>query len=244
MKPSVPLSALLVVLFCGSPSGAMQRHVPFADVVRSASLVFVGTVADRQYRPVAEGRSVFTDVTFTEVEVVAADPAYPLPESDTLTLGFAGGELDGKTYAFSGVPRLEPGKRYVLCIHGGDAVYAAPTVGGVQGVFPVLRDEESGAPVPTTYGGRGIVGVDGRGELETTPPVARVRSAIATYRTADTSLRFVETMPVAAPGSPSPNAKVAVSRSRLEQQAPARVLTLEELAARIRDARAEKGGAR
>ena len=127
----------------------------FAALCAEADLVFVGTVTavTSAWRDTAQ-RSIETRVTFAELTWLRGDPR------PTITLQFAGGEIDGLREEIAGVPRFAVGERRIIFAHAGD--FLSPVVGFHQGVFGVV--DHGDGPVVLDAGGRPVTAV-GRAAL-------------------------------------------------------------------------------
>lgn len=212
---------LLFVPCCG----AMQRHMPYAEIAGSADLIVVGTVDVARCRLGDNGKMIFTDVTFTDLNVAHAVQAVT---QERLTLSFAGGELNGEIIRVSDVPVFEVGKRYLLYLKNKKGPVASPVVGVYQGVFRILQDKETGKLYPLTYGGRGILGVDEDGELETTDAIETITAGVPIYKTEDPTTGKTTVIPQPAPGKAMSGAVARVS-SVIQPNQPTRgLLTLEQ----------------
>ncbi|MDX2167010.1 MAG: hypothetical protein SF182_08105 [Deltaproteobacteria bacterium] len=148
--PRAVLLALLAVLGAAPAGATVVIEKDFAALCREADLIFVGTVTDVTSEwSDAQHRAIRTRVTFGDLTWVRGGSAA------TVTLRFAGGELDGLREEIAGVPRFAVGERRVLFAR--DGAYLSPLVGFSQGQFqvvdgadgPVVLDAD-GRPVPAT----------------------------------------------------------------------------------------------
>ena len=147
-----------------------------------------------------------------------------------VTLSFAGGEWEGKGVAVSGVPRFKIGERFLLCVAYDDPFVADPLTGGPQGLFRIEFDEDTGREYVLTYGRRGIMGVDVRGELRLSSPIESIESGRATYAFDPLEELRYPVAPTPAPDNPSPGATASVSGVMATKQVPlSRLLDLEDL---------------
>jgi len=151
MKQSRPWMLLAVAVLLAAPLPATVV-VPkdFAALCREADMVFVGTVSDVRSRWVDQANSdIETLVTFSDL-----DPLFGV-EQTTVTLRFAGGEVDGRREEIAGIPRFQVGERAILFARRGR--WLNPIVGFQQGCFRVA-DGDAG-PVVLSADGRPLVDI-------------------------------------------------------------------------------------
>lgn len=150
--------SILLVLVLGASSGRATTVVEmtFSEVVDGAELIAVGTVSAMEQIWDAERGMPFTDVTFSDVEVLKGTAG-----AAELTLRFLGGPApNGLTLAVSGMPRFAMNDQAVV-FSTGNGVYACPLVGWWQGLYRVVFDDERNVLVVTDHGQRSVVALDG-----------------------------------------------------------------------------------
>lgn len=142
------LLALLSLLGTAPAGATVVVEKDFAALCAEADLIFVGTVtgvAAEWSDP--QRRAIRTRVTFGDLTWLRGGPAA------SITLTFAGGEMDGLREEIAGVPRFALGERRVLFAR--DGAYVSPLVGFNQGQFQVVEGPDGavvfdaeGKPVP------------------------------------------------------------------------------------------------
>jgi hypothetical protein len=157
------LATLCVAALAAWPASTAATVVvakDFAALCAEADLVFVGTVTavTSSWRDAAR-RSIETRVTFGELTWLRGAP------SPTITLHFAGGEVDDWREEIAGVPSFAVGQRRVVFARAGD--FISPVVGFHQGLFRVV--DQGAGPVVFDASGRAVTGV-GRAALQRGAP--------------------------------------------------------------------------
>jgi hypothetical protein len=136
----------------------MELKMDLEEVVEQTDAVFVGKVTMQTARHGAEGKMIFTDVTFVIDNWVGGRVAAPGSAGTEVVLTFAGGQIGEETVKVSGVPELATGSTYVIFTRMDGQVYASPLIGGTQGLFPVITDDTTGKVYPLTYGRQYVAG--------------------------------------------------------------------------------------
>ena len=158
--------AVIAILLATLPAIGAQPHIEFAEVVQFADAVFVGTVTDVSCRLGDRGKLIVTDVTFDQMDVLNAKASVNQDISESVTITYAGGELDGLSLHVSDMPRFKVGEKYVICCQLDGKGYINPLVGGDQGRFRVIEDPVSGQEQVVTAGGARVLSVaDGQLQL-------------------------------------------------------------------------------
>jgi hypothetical protein len=106
----------------------------FAELVRLADWVLIGTVTQVTSAVEAKGERIYTYVTLADLEMIKGvwhDTEYVLRVS--------GGVVDQRGEVYPGLPQFEAGRRYILFIQGNFSALF-PVVGLHQGVFRVEWD--------------------------------------------------------------------------------------------------------
>jgi len=154
----------------------------FAALCSEADLIFVGTVtAVTSDWTDAQHRDIRTRVTFGALTWLRGGA------ESTLTLRFAGGEIDGLREEVAGVPHFAIGQRRIVFARAG--AYMSPLVGFNQGLFQVVDGADG--PLVLDADGRAVTDV-ARAALQRGAPgdlnaavtldafLARVRDALET----------------------------------------------------------------
>jgi hypothetical protein len=151
----------------------MELAVPFEEIAQTADLIFVGT-ADGGRSFLNDGKTmIFTEIDFTEIEVIHASKNAVGILPGAITLSFAGGTVDDITVSVSCVPKIEQGSRYVIFVlHDGER-YLSPIVGGAQGIYEVLKHAGTGEESIVSLGGRALTGFEDGEPVFSTGAVAR-----------------------------------------------------------------------
>ena len=150
--------SVLLVLVLGASGGRATTVVEmtFSQVVDGAELIAVGTVSAIEETWDAARGMPFTDVTFSDVEVLKGAPG-----AAALTLRFLGGPApNGLTLAVSGMPRFAMNEQAVV-FSSGNGAYACPLVGWWQGLYRVVLDDERNVLVVADHAWNRVVAFDG-----------------------------------------------------------------------------------
>ena len=155
--PTVFLSVLLIlVLGASSGRATTVAKMTFSEVVDGAELIAIGTVSAIEETWDAARGMPFTDVTFSDIEVLKGTAG-----AGELTLRFLGGPApNGLTLAISGMPQFAMNEQTVI-FSAGNGVYPCPLVGWWQGLYRVVLDDERNVPVVADHAGRSVVALDG-----------------------------------------------------------------------------------
>ena len=155
--PTVFLLVLLILVLGGSSGRATTVvKMTFSEVVDGAELIVIGTVSAIEETWDAAKGMPFTDVTFSDIEVLKGTA-----RAGELTLRFLGGPApNGLTLAVSGMPRFAMNEQTVI-FSAGNGVYPCPLVGWWQGLYRVVLDDERNVPVVADHAGRSVVALDG-----------------------------------------------------------------------------------
>lgn len=148
--------AALIALAMAAPRASATVVVAkdFAALCAEADLIFVGTVTQTDSRWVdREKQAIETEVTFGDLTWLRG------PAQSSITLHFAGGEVDGLREAIAGMPAFTVGERRIIFARKGR--YVSPIVGFDQGALRVVE----GADGPVVVGPNGAVLTDGAASL-------------------------------------------------------------------------------
>ncbi len=166
-----------VAFLAASPARAMHPKLEFDELVHEADLVMVGRVESMVCRRTDNGGAIVTDVSIRVLDLIHRTPL-AAATGEVVVLTHMGGEFEGVAMAVSGSPKYEIGGEYLLfALHNGE-LHINPLVGGAQGMFKIVHDEQTGRAYPLAPGGHGITGVS-NGKLSLTRPVSRIESGLA-----------------------------------------------------------------
>jgi len=136
----------------------MELQLDLKALAQECDAVLVGKVVGQTARRSESGKMIFTDVRLAIQEWVGGRVPAPAASNGETVLTFAGGQVDDEIVKVSGVPALETGATYVIFTRLDGKVYASPLIGGIQGLFRVVKDDSTGAAYPLTYGRQYIAG--------------------------------------------------------------------------------------
>lgn len=153
----VPVLLLLGILY--APVGATTLvEQSFDDLVVMSDQVFIGTVVDIKSQLSPSEKSIYTYVTFSNLEDIAGLDVL----EDTYTLRFTGGTVGNRHSLIVGMPRFELGQRVLLFSHlNGEAM--CPLVGWTQGCFHVESFGQDEIVLDASR--NAITDIDGNGRL-------------------------------------------------------------------------------
>ncbi len=213
-----------LLLPAAQPAHGAHPRVSFPELVHTADIIFVGTVAETTARFGADGKMIFTDVVFRPIDLIHKRASVSEKSSEVVTLTFAGGQIGDRGMSVSGIPRFTVGQRHLLfALHDGQT-YANPLIGGMQGLFRLIADPQTAIEYPLTIGGAGITAVTG-GELQLTSRIEGIEGGVVSWAPREATM--------APAPQPAAGQTPAVSRDLSE---PAAVFNLEELIAEVRQA--------
>jgi hypothetical protein len=229
-----------VLVMAAFPCDAMQLYLSFDEIVKKADVIFHGKVVDQVSRYGAGGKMIFTDVYFDVLELIyKSEESEPITGSNIM-LTFAGGTVGERTVRVSDVQSFETGSSYLICTRMDGKTYASPIVGGNQGLFTIITDEEHGLRYPLTPGRRGISEIR-NGDVVTSPPVANIRAGVIEKSPKkETSVKFYDVAPKPAAGMDPTRHQAWVSTT--EKEMPEKLMTLDELIGTIHERIKERGG--
>jgi hypothetical protein len=173
--------ALLLTALAAPSAEASHPKMTMKKMLEQADVGFHGQVISIENEAVPEKGMAFTHVTFRVVDVLF-NRAPEQPVGGTIQLTFAGGTVNGKIVKVSDVPEFQVDQEVVALVKHDGNRYANPIIGGVQGLYRVVRDELTQDAYPVTAGLNGIEQIS-RGELVTTAKVATVHAGEAVYST-------------------------------------------------------------
>ncbi len=171
--------ALVRTVQAGASGGAVGGDSAFSEAVLEADVIFVGTASESWSWEFAGGRMIFTDVRFSDVDLVHVGPDAVLEHQDVITLTHAGGSTETQSISVSGTPRFDLGVRYLVLAHLDGERRANPVVGGRHGMFPLERDAVEDRWYPRTIGRHGLERL--HPTLEVTHPISEVNRGVPIY---------------------------------------------------------------
>lgn len=184
----VILVGMLYWAIAVAPAVGMHIRMSFEEVTQGADLIFVGTVERQVCRSDGPSKMVFTDVFFTDIDVIHASVRSVQQKSTTVVLTYPGGRLGQRSVHVSGTPEFWDGHRYLLCILDDGKTYIDPLVGGSQGLFEMIEDRVGVDQYPLAPGGRAIVKADASGIEATRSNVVGVQNGLAILQEVEDSL--------------------------------------------------------
>lgn len=169
-------------------------HVPFEEAAQTADLIFVGTVKQQQFRVNVKNTMAFTDVDFTDIDIVHATGRSVQKDSTSIRLTYAGGKIDGRIVELSDAPQFETGRRYLVLMLDDGKTYSNPIVGGPQGLFEVITDS-TGQEYVVGPGGRAVVSVGPGGLKFSSRRVASIQNGTPIPDESDSAPMLVRVPP-------------------------------------------------
>ena len=165
--PRRPLSRAVALLAAPALAASVAQAnsvlpMSFSEVVASAEVVAAGTVTAINETWDAEQEAPFTEVTFSELDVVKGQVG-----GGELTLQFLGGpDPNGYVLVVSGMPQFEVGDRAVVFSAGNGSV-VNPIVGSSQGLYRLFYDPGQDAFTVADHAGRAVVAIESQeGRME------------------------------------------------------------------------------
>jgi hypothetical protein len=117
---------------CDRAAATVVVAKDFAALCAEADLIFVGTVSKTESRWIdRDKQAIETQVTFEDLTWLRG------PAQSSITLHFAGGEVDGLREEIAGVPGFTVGERRIIFARNGR--YVSPIVGFDQGALRVVE---------------------------------------------------------------------------------------------------------
>jgi hypothetical protein len=160
----------LIIIFSliSNPASAGHPIAPFEEVVQTADLIFIGTVAGQATRLSDTGKTVLTDVSLNNIEVIHATASSVQKAAKKIVVTYEGGTYGSMTVSASAdSPSFTIGQRFVLFMFDDGTTYQNPLIGGAgQGFFALMSDAATGTRYVLTTDGRALLG-SGSGGLVT-----------------------------------------------------------------------------
>ena len=110
--------------------------VSFQDVVKNSELIFEGQVVAQETRRSTLDGSPFTYSTFQVLDVIKGS----VPEGGEITLGFAGGTIDGMTLEVHDLRMPVLNEKGIYFVESIDKELTNPLYGWQQGHYLVVED--------------------------------------------------------------------------------------------------------
>ena len=162
---SLLITLLLLFVFTAPRVDATTLvHRSFEEVVMKADEIFEGEVTSQQSELSANGKTIYTYVTFTQLESIKGTGV-----NTTKTLRFEGGRVGDDVLTVVGMPTFEVDEKVILFVKGNITNQTlCPLVGWTQGKFVVEVDPITGTEFIGDGLGKKITGFDAqKGELIT-----------------------------------------------------------------------------
>lgn len=151
---TVLLSAL--VLGASAVQATTVLRMTFSQVVDGAEVIAIGTVSAVDAIWDAERQVPFTEVTFSDIEVLKGRL-----DAAEMTLRFLGGPApNGLTLRVSGMPQFALNQQAVV-FSAGNGTLACPLVGWWQGLYRIIHDAERNVRTVADHAGRPVAALDG-----------------------------------------------------------------------------------
>jgi len=197
---------------------AIFVDVPFEEAAQTADLIFVGTVEKQQFRVNEKNTMVFTDVDFTDINIIHATERSVQKDSTGIRLTYAGGKIGDWTLEVSDTPRVETGRRYLVLMLDDGKTYSSPIVGGSQGLFEVITDS-AGQEYAITPEGRAVVSAGSEGLKFSSRRVASIEMGTLIPNESDSPPMIVH-VPPGLPSEPGMSSAVSeIYRKDTREQA-------------------------
>ena len=145
LRRALPVFLAVLVLGTSAAQATTVRRMSFTEVVNEAELIAIGKVTAIRNTWNADLGMPFTEVTFSDVEVLkgAVDGA-------ELTLRFLGGRApDGMTLKVAGMPRFTVGDRAAVFSAGNGLRLVRSSVGGRVSTGSFSMPDRRHSPSPT-----------------------------------------------------------------------------------------------
>ena len=163
LRPVFGMALAALTLGASATETAAQSEMTFSEVAGRAELIAVGAVAGITHTWDADREAPFTDVIFTEVEVLKGATT-----DSELTLRFLGGPApDGYFLSVAGMPQFAVGERAVVFVAGNGA-QVCPLVGWTAGLYRLLFDAGQDVFTVADHAGRPLLAIEGgAGRMQT-----------------------------------------------------------------------------
>lgn len=184
----------LAILLPLAPADATSyKRLELDDLVRGAGTIAIGTVTERSFRetPDHELIAIWTDVRLEKLTFLKGEV------TRSLSLTLPGGRVGKRGVRVCGMPELALAGRFLIFLAEGEGGFC-PFLGWGQGVYRLVRDEETGTDLVENWQGVPIREVKG-GRLVLAPEreedegEERTRLTLADFREEiETRLRRAE----------------------------------------------------
>lgn len=143
-----------------APTASALTVVPMTPemVLANSDMIVLGEVVGVSARWSGANESMIATDYSVRIERVLWDPSRlhgPVGEGGTVTLSFAGGEIDGKRVWVSDIPTCKLGDRAFFCLSRDNKGAISPLTGATAGLFrvaPAGADQRAGAAVLSATG--------------------------------------------------------------------------------------------
>ncbi|MFC2174169.1 hypothetical protein ACFLU6_16360, partial [Acidobacteriota bacterium] len=166
-------------------------------------LIFLGTVEKQTSRYNAQQTMIYTDVVFTDTQVVHAGHRSARKNRRSVTVSYAGGCMEHECVDVSGSPVFRHSGRYLVFMRDDGRPYLNPLVGGNQGLFPVAQDSMTGQAFVLTASGHAVFEDEAYGIKSSRHRVTSIHGGHAGYARSDLLLRELYFAEAPVPAGPT-----------------------------------------
>src|SRR3989339_514609 len=157
MKKSLQKFILLaVIIIVGFSTHAQYPKLLFKEVIQKADIIFIGTVDKQECFQNKMKTMIYTDVTFSNLEIISVKNNSPNKNVENIKLTYAGGHYNGKGITVSDQPSFEINHRYLIFLND-DKLYVNPIVGASQGIFLIEKEGISDDEIILNYSGKKVI---------------------------------------------------------------------------------------
>jgi hypothetical protein len=141
IKKSFVIAVFIVnAVLCFPTLASTILMVSFEDVVKNSELVFEGVVISQETRSSSLNGSPYTYFTFEILDVLKGSA----PSGEYITLGFAGGTIDGNTLVVHDLQMPALSEKGIYFVESLASQLVNPLYGWQQGHYLVERDAVTG----------------------------------------------------------------------------------------------------
>ena len=146
-RKTTPILFVLATTVALNSWASTVRQVSVTELLARSNFIFDGIVVAKESIQPDGTDMVFTRVRFAVFEVLKGDPV-----TSVVSLDFAGGTINGRTLAVSGVRIPKSGERGIYFVESLDRRLVNPLYGWDQGRFLILSDQNGRTGVYTAAG--------------------------------------------------------------------------------------------
>jgi len=147
---------LAVIIIVGFSTHAQYPKLLFKEVIQKADIIFIGTVDKQECFQNKMKTMIYTDVTFSNLEIISVKNNSPNKNVENIKLTYAGGHYNGKGITVSDQPSFEINHRYLIFLND-DKLYVNPIVGASQGIFLIEKEGISDDEIILNYSGKKVI---------------------------------------------------------------------------------------